>query len=187
MTGDTAFTVRAERIAAEHEARALAELAHAEEQAPGSDVVGWSGAAIAEVALVKGFAGPAESAGGKAMSGADGPAAGKALEALGWPADAVFATLSRPEPSIDPASRARRLRAQIEAVDPLAVIALDAEAAGDVAAAFGVDALGFGVRVRAGGRWLVAVDGFEASLADDTRKRRVWKQLQAARPEGPVY
>jgi hypothetical protein len=33
----------------------------------------------------------------------------------------------------------------------------------------------------------VAVDGLEASLSDPARKKRVWRQLQAAKAEGPVY
>ena len=37
------------------------------------------------------------------------------------------------------------------------------------------------------GRRIEAVDGLEASLADPGRKKRVWKQLQAAKADGPVY
>jgi hypothetical protein len=33
----------------------------------------------------------------------------------------------------------------------------------------------------------VAVDGLEAALDDDVRKRRVWRQFAAAAPEGPVF
>ena len=177
-----------ERVRALYEARALAEIAAADALAPGSDVIAWSGELLADVALVKGFAGPAEAAGGRALSGNDGEAAAKALEALGWPPSCWFATLSRPEPTIPPEARAQRLRLQVEAVDPAVVIALDAKAAEDVAAAFALDeGLGFGQARRAAGRTLVAVDGLEESLGDPNRKRRVWSQLKAAAPPGPVY
>lgn len=187
MTGQPAYATRVERIRSEHEGRARAELERAETLAPGSDVVRWSGAVIAEVALVKGCAGPAEAAGGAALSGADGEAADKALAALGWPVDAVFRTLSRPELTVSPDARAARLRTQLEAVGPLVVVALDRVAAEDVALAFGIEALAPSSPVVAGGRRLVAVDDFEASLVDERRKRRVWKQVQAARPDGPVF
>lgn len=185
--GDPAFTARAERIRSEHEARARAELAHASSLAPGSDAGASSGALIAEVALVKGLAGPAEASGGAALSGPDGEAAEKALAALGWPTDAVFRMLSRPEPDTPVDTRVARLRAQLEAVDPLVVVALDAAAAEDLALAFGTSVVSPGKAVIAAGRRLVAVDDFEASLGDERRKRRAWEQLQAARPDGPVY
>ena len=147
----------------------------------------WRGALLAEVAVVKGLAGPAEASGGTALSGADGDAAVKALGALGYPADVVFFTLSRPDPGIDPERRAARLRAQIEAVDPLVDPRGGRRSRHDVAAAFGIGQPAFGRAVRVLGRRIVAVDGLEASLTDPARKRRVWEQLKAARAEGPVY
>ncbi len=185
--GDAAFAARAEHIRAEHEARARAELAAADRCAPGSDVVPLSGALIAEVALVKGLPGPAEASGGGAVTGADGEAADRALDALGWSTGAVFRTVSRPEPSIEPAARAARLRGQLEAVDAGTIIALDRVAADDLAEAFDIEPLAFGIVVQAGGRRLVAVDGLEEALGDEGRKRRVWQQFRAAAPEGPVY
>lgn len=184
---DAPDSERIERIRALHEKRARAELTAAESLAPGSDCVAWSGVPIAEVALVKGCPGPAEASGGAALSGADGEALGKALSALGWSESAVFATLSRSEPAAEPEARAVRLRAQLEAVDPRVVIALDAEAAEDVARAFGTKPLKAGEATRVLGRRLVAIDGFETSLGDEVLKRRVWKQLRAAAPDGPIY
>jgi hypothetical protein len=169
------------------EARARAELEAADALAPGGDAVAWSGALFAEVAAVKGLAGPAEASGDAALSGADGDAADKALEALGWRAETLFRTLARPEPGIPAQQRAARLRRQLEAVDPKLVLALDAEAAEDVAAAFGIAVPAFGAEARVLGRRFVAVDGLEASLADPARKKRVWRQLQAAKVGGPVY
>ena len=176
-----------EQVRSLFEVRAKAELAAADALAPGSDVVAHSGALFAAVALVKGLPGPAEASGGAALSGADGEAAHKALAALGWAEDAIFAALSRPEPGLPAEQRADRLRMQLEAVDPALVIALDAEAAADLAEAFGVARPAFGAEQRVLGRRIVAVDGFEASLVDTARKKRVWTQLQAAKAEGPVY
>ena len=170
-----------------HEARVRAELAAADALAPGSDAVAVHGALLAEVAVVKGLAGPAEAAGGPALSGADGAALVKALEALGYPSAGLFFTLSRPEPGIDSARRAERLRLQLEAVDPALVVALDTEAAADLAEAFGAAPLVPGELVRVLGRRMVALEGFEASLGDAKRKRRAWEQLKGARFEGPVY
>lgn len=184
---DTPRAKAASQIRELFEKRALAELASADALAPGSDCVAWSGALLAQIALVKGPAGPAESSGGAALSGADGDAADKALEALGWDPAAAFRTLSRPEPGISPEARLARLRLQIEAVDPALVLALDAEAAKDVAGAFEIALPKFGSAVHAAGRRIVAVDGLERSLTDPSRKKRVWRQLQAAKPDGPVY
>lgn len=175
------------RIRTLHEARARAELAAADALAPGSDAVASRGALLADVAVVKGLPGPAEASGGAALSGADGEAAEKALVALGHSAGGVFYALSRPEPGIDAERRTARLRLLLEAVDPGVVLALDAEAAADVAAAFGIPVPRFGEQVAVLGRRVVAVDGLEASLADTALKARVWRQLKAARPTPPVY
>lgn len=189
MTGspDKAPLVSAEEICALHEARARAELRRADALAPGSDAVTWRGALLAQVAVVKGLPGPAEASGGGAVSGADGDAVVKALAALGYAEGDVFFTLSRQQPGDDDARVATRLRAQIEAVDPSVILALDDVAAADAAAAFGIDRPAWGREVRVLGRRLVAVNGLEASLADPARKRKVWEQLKAARIPGPVY
>ena len=177
----------AAKLRALHEGRARAELTAADALAPGSDRVMWRGALLAEIAVVKGLPGPAEATGGAALSGADGDAVTKALEALGWAPEGVFYTLSRPEPGMDPERAADRLRLQLEAVDPLAIVALDAEAAADLAEAFGCEPLAPGIAVRVLGRPLVALSGFEAALAQPKAKQRVWAELKAAKPAGPVY
>ncbi|MDP2181774.1 MAG: hypothetical protein Q8K99_04300 [Actinomycetota bacterium] len=176
-----------EGIRALYEAKVAAELALADSRAPGSDVIAWSGDVLASVMLVKGLPGPAEATGGAALSGADGAAADKALEALGHGSARVFRMLSRPESGIDFAARAQRLRGALEAVDPGLAIALDAEAAEDLAAVLGLARSRFGTAEHVMGRTFVAVDGLEASLADGVRKKRVWKQFQAATAPGPVY
>jgi hypothetical protein len=177
----------AEEICALHTARSRAELVSADALAPGSDAIGWRGALVAQVVVVKGLPGPAEASGGAALSGADGEAAIKALVALGYAEDELFFTLSRPTREACAERLAARLRAQIEAVDPSLILALDGRAAADVAAAFGVEQPTWGREVRVLGRRIVAVEGLEASLTDPARKRRVWEQMKAAHPEGPVY
>ena len=181
--------------AAEHEASGLertyaekahAELAAADRVAPGSDSVPWSGDVFAEIVLVKGEPGPAEVSGGPALSGPDGVAVRKALEALGFDPDSVLATVARPEAGIDASLLRERLRMQIEAVDPTVVVALDATATAEIAAAFNLGTVPFGTKVYSGGRLIVAVDGFEASLADERAKRRVWKQMQAIEVRPPA-
>ncbi len=170
-----------------YDASARAQLEAADRLCPGSDAVEPRGALVAGVALVKGLPGPAEAGGGAALSGEDGTAAFAAMEALGWSPDEIFCVLSRPEPGADAGCCARRIRAAIEAVDPRVVVALDEVAAHDVARGFGLDTLKPGAEVEAAGRRLVAVDGFEASLGEEARKRAVWAQMQSARPAGPVY
>lgn len=184
---DSPLDASAAQIRSLAEARVRAELAEADRLAPGSDAVSWRGALLAEIAFVKGLAGPAESAGGAACSGADGEALGKAAEALGYPPDSAFFTLSRPEPGLAAGRRAARLRLQLESVDARTIVALDAAAAEDLAAAFETPPLRFGAVATVLGRRLAAVDGFEASLSDEAAKRIAWRQLQAARAMGPVY
>jgi hypothetical protein len=184
---EAAGTEDESRLRALFEQRARAELAAADAAAPGSDIVSWRGALLADVAVVKGLPGPAEVSGNPALAGVDGEAALKALERLGWPVGNIFFTLSRPEPGLEAERRGDRLRLQIEAVDPQLVLALDSEAAEDVAVAFGIERPQWGVATRVLGRRIVTVDGLEASLADQERKARVWGQMQAAKPEGPAY
>ncbi len=187
VPGDSTLGASTADVCMLHESRARAELLAADALAPGSDAVAWRGAVLAEVAVVKGLPGPAEVSGGEALSGADGEAAVKALGALGYAEDVVYFTLSRPGSGIDTERLAARLRAQIEAVDPVLILAVDEEAAFDVAAAFGIEKPSYGRAERVLGRRFVAVGGLEASLTEPARKRRVWEQLKAARPEGPVY
>lgn len=185
------LSVRAGALRALHDARARAELAAADALLPGSDAVGWRGATVASIALVKGRPGPAEAAGGGACSGADGEALLAAVEALGYGAAQAFFTLSRPtgDGAGDSGRRAARLRRQIEAVDPVVTVALDKAAAEDLAVAFDVAAgLSAGQHVHAHGRRIGAVADFEPSLTEERSKIAVWKQLKTvATPDGPVY
>lgn len=176
----------AEAIDAVYRQKALAELEHADRVAPGADAIPSSGDPFAEVVLVKGEVGPAEAAGDAALSGPDGVAARKALARLGFDPESVFATVSRPEADLDLAVLHERLVMQVEAVDPWVVLALDATAAADVAAAFSLGALPFGRQVLKDGRQFVAVDGLERSLVDARAKRAVWRQMQACEVRPPA-
>lgn len=170
-----------------YEQRARAELDAADTAVPGSGVVRWRGCLTPAVAVVKGLPGPAEASGGAAVSGADGAAIARALESLGHDPAQAFYTLSRPALDIGAEQRAQRVRAHIEAVDAPLVIALDAEAAQDIARGFHLPDLAMGTVVRVAGRRLVACGGLEAALGDERAKGRVWRQLKNAIPEPPVY
>lgn len=172
---------------AAYAAKSAEELAAANRLLPGSDRVACVGAPGARVMLVKGLAGPAEESGDAVLSGADGEAISKALEALGFDPNDTFATLSRVEPGASAERVVARLQMQIEAVDPVHIVALDDAAAADVAAACAVGQLVPGKAVRAAGRNVVAVQGFESALLNAANKKKVWAQLKALAPEAPVW
>lgn len=178
----------AEKVAAArdlHEARATAELAAADLLCPGSDTVASRGDVLGEVFLLKGFPGPAEAGGDAAMSGVDGTAADKALDALGFAPNSVFRALSRPVKVSDSGCYARRVRSMVEAVDPRVVVALDVEAIEDLAAAFALHRFATEGSAYVAGRRFVAVSGFETSLGDPELKRVAWGQFRKASPPGP--
>lgn len=150
--------------------KAAAELVAA---LPAGEVV-LAGSAPADVFLVKGVASPADLSQGTALAGADGEAARKALAALGWDVSVFALCVRQGEQALESES----LALAMEAVDPDLVVALDDVAAAAVAEALGIASLHFGDPVRVAGRLVLAVDGLEASLSDDARKRRVWAQLK---------
>jgi hypothetical protein len=176
----------AEEIRAIFAAKVVAEVAAADALAPGSDAIPTRGNPLARVLVLKGLPGPAEASGGAAVSGADGEAIVKALVALGYRDDDAFFALTRPEPGASADRRIARLGALVEAVDPIVVIALDPDAAADLSEAVG-EQVSVGSAREVLGRRYVAVDGLEASLGNENHKKRVWRQLQAAAPPGPIY
>jgi hypothetical protein len=167
-------------------AKVLAEVAAADALAPGSDAVPNRGNPLARVLVLKGLPGPAEASGGEAVCGADGDAIAKGLVALGYSEDDAFFALTRPEPAASLEQRIERVAALVEAVDPLVAVALDTDAADDLSAAIGEKVTAAAAREVAGRRFVV-VDGMEASLGNDDRKKKVWQQLKAAAPAGPIY
>jgi alkanesulfonate monooxygenase SsuD/methylene tetrahydromethanopterin reductase-like flavin-dependent oxidoreductase (luciferase family) len=102
-----------------------------------------------------------------ALSGADGDAIDKALEALGRDPRDRYAVVSRPVAGVSDDRVKRRLRRIIEACDPVWVVALDPDAAHDVFHALGRPELGPGTVTRLMGRSVLALEGLEASLEDE--------------------
>jgi hypothetical protein len=178
---------RVTALARRYGGKVAAELDAADLQVPGTGPGSSSGDRFASVMLVKGFPGPAELSGGPVLSGADGVAARKALEALGFDPGSVFCTLSRPAGTANEEAVRRRLRLQVEAVDPRVVVALDDEAARDVESACGLRRLKPGVPDHNGPRAVLAVSGFESSLTDPGLKRAVWRQFRALKPPAAVW
>jgi len=150
-----------------YEAKALAELVDADALA-GVGAGGWSGDPTGTVALVSGSALPDDAA--EALS--------KALAALGFAADTAFVVTSRPR-GARPQGAPARLRLALEAVDAPLALAVDSEAAADLASAFGIDRLEPGRPVRSVGRVLGSVGDFAASLGDTKLKARSWAAIRA--------
>lgn len=172
----------ADDLAEAYAGKTRAELEEADGYLVAEELASSNGDPFATVMLVKGLPGPAELAGGAAITGRDGEAVNKALGALGFDPESTFRTLARAKRA-DADERVRtRLRIQVEAVDPSVVVALDKVAAADLSAAFEIERLQPGAPIRRLGRTLLAVDGLEESLGDQARKKRVWSQLQALSP-----
>jgi hypothetical protein len=171
-----------DKLGAAYQAKARAELADADAivgAAPGA----WDGPLVgARIAfLVAHRAAPAPAA---ILASRTADAVTGAAEALGS-ADAAFILVTRPILETPAHDRARRVRVALEAVDAPAVIALDSEAAEDLAVAFGLDALRPGAPVHALGRSLGSVGDFAASLDDAAAKARAWSAMKAvAAPAG---
>ena len=163
--------------------KARAEIESAESLVAQDHVRG-AGDVMADVLLVKGEPGEADRASGRALAGADGQAVHKALDALGL-SDARYAVCSRVRPRDVRECRAR-LRLLVEAVDPRGVGGLAEDAAADFGEALSAVLPEPGVMARIGGRAVVVVDNFAASLGDEDLKRRVWRQLQALRDSDHV-
>jgi len=172
-----------EAVAKLFAAKAAAELADAELIA-GSGGRGWRGAPLSRLAFVVSRLSAEDLAAGGPLNGATGEAAAKAAAAFGVPADAFFAIASRPSDPLSPADRSRRLVLAIEAADPAVVIALDEDAASDLAESFGVADLVPGTPARVRGRVIGAAGDLGASLADTKAKARVWVAMKAIAAEG---
>lgn len=180
MTEPRDTSEEARRIDGLYRAKARAEIAAAESVARASGGVHGQGDVLAEVLLVKGKPGPDDMRTKRALSGEDGAAIGKALDALGLPkARYAFCTSS----AGSKAGARERVRLLTEAIDPHYVVLLDPVAAAEFAEAFGAPTVSPGVVRQVAGRLVVATDDFEGSLADEAAKRRVWSQLRALAPK----
>jgi hypothetical protein len=176
----------AEALRAAYEAKALAELGDADalagrrsRSASGHASRSWCGPVLGPpIAFVVATAAAVAEPDG-VLDEVTADAASKAADALGAGPAGPFIIASRPAGAGSAKVRARRLQLAIEAVDPLAVIALDAEAAADVAAAFGLDGLPPGQPANAAGRVLGYAGAFAGSLNDDAAKAHVWSAMKA--------
>ncbi|MCG2806905.1 MAG: hypothetical protein L6413_01355, partial [Coriobacteriia bacterium] len=92
----TAEPARVAALQALYRAKLAEELRAAGKLQPGADAVADSGNPEAKVLFVKGEPGPAETCGAAVLSGPDGQAAAKSLEALGFDPDSMYAMLARP-------------------------------------------------------------------------------------------
>jgi hypothetical protein len=160
-------------LASLYEAKALAELRDADALAGVAG--GWSGDPLGAVALVVGT--PAGAEGGLLVAEA-AEAVAKALSALGFEEGSAFMIASRPADG-DPPALTARLRLALEAVDAPLVLALDPQAAEDLAAAFGLQRLDPGRPARAQGRVLGSAGDFAGSLGDSRAKSRVWTAMKS--------
>lgn len=165
-----------------------------------------TGNAFSCIVLVKGELNDAERAGGELLAGKDGGALRTALLRLGYaPEDfcALAAVMGEGEagvvPTVSPGDPlpSALFREALEALDPEAVVLLD-----DVAAAvmreayadalaeieqFEVAMLEPGLVAQVLGRRVLSLGGFEASLADQAAKQRVWAYLKQLPPAGAPY
>lgn len=98
----------------------------------------------------------------------------KSAEALGYgPAGATFLCLKEEDGSLDP----DQLFQAIEGLDPLCVVAVDAEAAHACAQAYRAE-ISPQVRCRVFGRETRAFDNLESMLESPEGKQRVWSLLK---------
>lgn len=170
--------VEAERLAKLYRAKANAELHAADALVSGAAKAASHGDPIADTLLLKGAPGPADVAASRALAGEDAEAARKSLAALGRDQESVYYACTRPQGDAKRDARVRRVALIVEAVDPRLVIALDPVAGEDLSAACGAELVP-GRPVEVLGRTMLAVDGLEASLADEGAKARVWAQLKS--------
>ena len=151
-----------------------------------------SGNAFSPVLLVKG---EPEESGVKLLAGPDGDALRAALGALGY-APEEWAALSVRDAEGFPLVPGT-LRLAIATLDPATVIALDAPAASAICEAVADElvelesleaaTLAPGYVVRLLGMRVLALGGFEQSLADAKAKQVMWARLKQVPPLGEPY
>ena len=180
-------------VTATERKEALAQMVEQDLDALGARGVIMAGNAFSPVVLVKGELDEAERAGGELLAGADGRALRAALAAIGYaPEDfcALASVAGEPLP-------ADVFRWALEALDPEAVILLDDAAADAMRDAY-ADALVAiedfdtamlkpGLIAHVLGRRVLALDGFEAALADPREKQRMWAYLKRLPPASAPY
>lgn len=164
------------------------------------------GNGFSSIVLIKGDLNTDEQAGGPLLGGADGPALHAALERLGYAPEDFCALSARAGVQEAGASSLMEpgellhhevFREAIEALDPEAIVLLDNTAADVMRNAyaeelarieqFEVAMLTPGLVAHVLGRRVLALDGFEAALADANAKRRMWAYLKQLPPAGASY
>ena len=161
-----------------------------------------AGNAFSPIVLVKGQLNDAEHAGGELLAGVDGTALRAALGAIGYaPEDfcALASVSGEAEECMSPGEPLSTdlFREALEALDPEAVLLLDDAAADAMRDAY-ADALVViedfdtamlkpGLVAHVLGRRVVALDGFEAALADPREKQRMWACIKRLPPAGAPY
>lgn len=191
-------------VSARERRAALAAQARQELEALEAAGARMAGNGYSPILLVKGDLNEAERTGGDLLAGADGQALRAALDAIGWvPEDfCVLATVAGAGDGTGPVAAgeplpAETLREAVEALDPEAVVLLDAAAADAFRAAYadelsaiedaGAATLTPGIVASVLGRRVLALPGFEASLSDAHAKQVCWAYLKQLKPLGAPY
>lgn len=191
-------------VSARERRAALAAQARQELEALETAGTRMTGNGYSPILLVKGDLNEAERTGGDLLAGADGQALRAALDAIGWaPEDfCVLATVAGAGDGTGPVAAGEplpteTLREAVEALDPEAVVLLDAAAADAFRAAYadelsaiedaGAATLTPGIVASVLGRRVLALPGFEASLSDAHAKQVCWAYLKQLKPLGAPY
>ncbi len=164
------------------------------------------GNAFSAIVLVKGELNANELAGGELLAGADGTALAAAFERLGYAPEefCALSAIAGPEgEGVSPEVASGRplppalFREALEALDPEVVVLLDDAAASIMREAyaeelarieqFDMAMLAPGLVAHVLGRRVLALDGFEAALADGRAKQRMWAYLKQLPPLGAPY
>ena len=196
-------------ITSEERKEALAAAAEQELAALQARGVRMAGNAFSPIVLVKGDLNEMERADGELLAGADGTALRSALSAIGWAPEDFCALASVAGRSEGDAAGGDSIavsggplppslfREALEALDPEAVVLLDAVAADAMREAY-ADALADiedfdtamlepGLVAHVLGRRVLALGGFEAALSNKAEKQRVWAYLKQLPPLGAPY
>lgn len=183
--------------------KAALEAARQELDALCAHGVRMEGNAFSPIVLIKGDLNEEERAGGALLGGADGTALRASCTAIGYAPEDFCALAAVAGEGDDPALTlgatlpTEVFREALEALDPEAVLLLDATAAdlmretyADALVAiddFDTAMLKPGLVAHVLGRRVLALDGFEAALGDKREKQRMWAYIKQIGPVGAPY
>ena len=193
-------------ITAQERRQAMVEARRVELQDLAARGVRAEGNGFSQILLVKGALNEQERAGAPLLSGADGTALRAALLRLGYPPEdfcVLSAVTGEGDPGVVPTTppgaplAPALFREVVEALDPEAGVLLDDAATDAMREAyaealslieqFEVAMLAPGLVAYVAGRRVLALDGFEAALADAAAKQRMWAYLKQLPPAGAPY